>query len=113
MGHFFTLHSDSMHAIARRCLHFNNWGCATSRAFREVALHRRLHRRLYTAGGRIFSFRTVQSFTRTSPLSPMAYARKLLQRQSSGDATNPRVTGFRCMYRSFSTRLRAVQTLKS
>ena len=51
----------------------------------------------YAAGGRIFILSTSHSFTLTGPASPRAYARKLLQRHSSGDATNPRCTGLRCM----------------
>jgi len=51
----------------------------------------------YAAGGRIFIFNTSQAFTFTLPASPREYARKLLHFHSSGDATNPRFTGLRCI----------------
>ncbi|MGH9515517.1 MAG: hypothetical protein ACRD3P_07550 [Terriglobales bacterium] len=65
------------------------------------------------AGGQIFITKIVASFMRTGPRSPQEYHRKLLQRYWSGDWTNPRFTGFLWIYRSFSTRLFSVQTLKS
>jgi hypothetical protein len=43
------------------------------------------------------NFSTSHSFTRTSPLSWKAYARKLLHGHSSGAATKPRFTGLRCI----------------
>ena len=43
-----------------------------------------------------FSFSTLHWFTRTSPLSWYAYARKLLHGHCSGTSTRPRLTGLRC-----------------
>lgn len=88
------------------CPKYQTLGCPISRAFCEKW-------GFYPPTARTFIFSTDQSLTITGPTSPNAYARKLLQRQSSGFLTNPRRTGFRWMYRIFSTRFSLPHTLKS
>jgi hypothetical protein len=51
----------------------------------------------HAAGGRILITIISVSLIRTGPTSPHRYQRKLFQRQCSGEVTNPRFTGLRCM----------------
>src|ERR1035437_1879131 len=81
-------------------LEFCFWVFSRLRFRRSGPWHRRHgdELRFLAAGGGIFNLRTSHWFTPTGPVSPRAWARKLLQRHSSADDSHPRFTGLRETY---------------